>query len=172
VAACVAIPTASRVLADGACCLPDGVCDVMSDFECELLEGEFQGDGTSCDPNPCDGAPVGACCFDNGGCAVESESDCQLAGGSYQGDFTDCESVECPGACDRQFRADSNCDGSVDFDDIDCFVAALISEGQWLLCVDDAPCSYRCVNDVNQDGSVDFGDIDPFVECLINGGCR
>jgi hypothetical protein len=68
-------------------------------------------------------------------------------------------------------RGDSNCDGSVDFDDIDCFVAALIGEDAWDNCGGTPGCDYSGANDINEDGSVDFDDIDGFVECLINQGC-
>jgi hypothetical protein len=65
-------------------------------------------------------------------------------------------------------RADMNCDRQVDFNDIDAFVAALISreqyEEQYPLC--------RWENgDIDGNGSVDFDDIDGFVQCLIEGGC-
>lgn len=64
---------------------------------------------------------------------------------------------------------DLNCDGSVDFNDIDAFVAALIDrenfESQY------AGCDYLN-GDINDDDSVDFNDIDGFVECLIGGGCE
>jgi hypothetical protein len=73
--------------------------------------------------------------------------------------------------CAGDVRGDSNCDGGVDFNDIDCFVAALIGEESWTSCAGDVTCDYVCVNDVNQDASVDFNDIDGFVECLIEGGC-
>jgi hypothetical protein len=65
-------------------------------------------------------------------------------------------------------RGDMNCDGSVDFNDIDPFVSALISQEQYENQYPD--CNYLNA-DINQDGSVDFNDIDGFVECLINGGC-
>jgi hypothetical protein len=76
-----------------------------------------------------------------------------------------------PDPCFGQARADSNCDGSVDFDDIDCFVGALIGRSSWDSCGHGQACGYACVNDVNGDGNVDFNDIDAFVECLVNGGC-
>jgi hypothetical protein len=72
---------------------------------------------------------------------------------------------------EEEVRGDSNCDGGVDFDDIDCFVSALIGEDSWNGCGHGENCTYAGANDINQDGSVDFDDIDPFVECLINGGC-
>jgi len=57
-------------------------------------------------------------------------------------------------------RGDCNCDGVVDFGDINPFVAGL-SGG--------TPCSVaNC--DVNGDGTVNFGDINPFVALLSGGG--
>jgi hypothetical protein len=67
-----------------------------------------------------------------------------------------------PGGCPNQ-PADLNCDGEVNFDDIDPFVLALTGqeaydaaypECDWLLA------------DCNGDGDVDFDDIDAFVGLL------
>jgi hypothetical protein len=58
-------------------------------------------------------------------------------------------------------RGDCNCDGQVDFDDINPFVAILGGA---------PPCSpYNA--DVNGDGVIDFDDINPFVAAL-SGGSR
>lgn len=38
----------------GACCLPDGSCIPAAEIDCAAAEGEYQGDGTSCDPSPCE----------------------------------------------------------------------------------------------------------------------
>jgi hypothetical protein len=60
-------------------------------------------------------------------------------------------------------RGDANCDGSINFADINPFVAAL-SGG--------TPCSAANV-DVNGDGAVNFADINPFVALLsAGGGCQ
>ena len=56
---------------------------------------------------------------------------------------------------------DLNCDGIVDFDDIDPFVAALGCQGGDPNCWD--PNCPWLNGDTNDDGSVDFDDIDPFV---------
>ncbi|MEW6251408.1 MAG: hypothetical protein AB1716_12230 [Planctomycetota bacterium] len=57
-------------------------------------------------------------------------------------------------------RGDCNCDGVVDFGDINPFVTVL-SGG--------TPCNFdNC--DVNGDGVIDFGDINPFVALLSAGG--
>jgi subtilisin family serine protease len=68
-------------------------------------------------------------------------------------------------------KADSNLDGSVDFDDIDCFVAAIVSDVEWSECSGGAAGLAICANDINGDGEVSFDDIDGFVECIISGGC-
>ncbi len=42
----------------GACCLFDGTCLINSPAECLALGGAYQGDGTSCSPNPCSSSAV------------------------------------------------------------------------------------------------------------------
>lgn len=73
--------------------------------------------------------------------------------------------------CSGSIRGDSDCSGAVNFDDIDCFVSALIDQGSWDSCGHAGGCDYTCVNDIDQNGSVDFDDIDGFVDCLVNEGC-
>lgn len=65
--------------------------------------------------------------------------------------------------------ADINCDGAVDFNDIDAFVTVLISRSDYKSLYPD--CHFMLA-DTNEDGFVDFNDIDSFVECLVNGGCE
>ncbi len=38
-------------LSSGACCLPDGSCEILPEQHCP---GDFMGHGTFCDPNPCE----------------------------------------------------------------------------------------------------------------------
>ena len=78
----------------GACCFSDGSCLVLSGADCVTQGGDYQGDGTVCDPNPC-GQVVGACCFSDGSCLVLSEADCMAQGGDYQGDGTSCDPNPC-----------------------------------------------------------------------------
>jgi len=62
---------------------------------------------------------------------------------------------------------DANCDGAVDFDDINPFVLALISyEGYHARYPD---CGWYNA-DCDGDGTVDFDDINPFVKLLVGGG--
>ncbi len=83
----------------GACCLPDGSCGVESAESCN---GTYEGDGSSCEPNPCPQPIVlGACCAIDGGCLLVAQADCS---GTYQGDGTVCDPNPCPqpivlGAC-------------------------------------------------------------------------
>ncbi len=63
-----------------------------------------------------------------------------------------------------QLPGDANCDGAVDFDDINPFVAALVSrEGYESLYPE---CTWFD-GDCNDDGTVDFDDINPFVTLLV-----
>jgi beta propeller repeat protein len=63
---------------------------------------------------------------------------------------------------------DLNCDGAVNFDDINPFVTALVSQAGYEARYPDC----RWLNaDINLDGAVDFDDINPFVRCLVAGRC-
>ncbi len=65
---------------------------------------------------------------------------------------------------------DSNCDAAVNFDDIDCFVAAIVDEQSWLdLHGGSAACGYLDVNDLNGDTYVNFDDIDGFIAAIVGG---
>ncbi len=71
------------------------------------------------------------------------------------------EDCSCPGAL-----ADANCDGTVDFFDIDPFLQALFDPPAYQA----AFCGGSfCATDTNCDGGVDFFDIDPFINCVFSG---
>ena len=59
-------------------------------------DGDWQGAGTFCDPNPCPQPPSGACCLPDGSCLTMTEANCLAAYGTYQGDDVDCADVTCP----------------------------------------------------------------------------
>jgi hypothetical protein len=61
---------------------------------------------------------------------------------------------------------DTNCDGHVNFDDINPFVTALVSQAAYEAQYPD--CNYLNA-DCNCDGSVNFDDINPFVTLLVAG---
>ncbi|OGF26218.1 MAG: hypothetical protein A2V63_07425, partial [Candidatus Eisenbacteria bacterium RBG_19FT_COMBO_70_11] len=39
--------------ASGACCQPSGTCSILTSSQCASAGGTYQGDGSSCSPNPC-----------------------------------------------------------------------------------------------------------------------
>ena len=59
---------------------------------------------------------------------------------------------------------DMNCDGSVDFGDINPFIQALTDPAAWQQTYPGCPLSN---GDINGDGALDFGDINPFVALLV-----
>ncbi len=87
------------------------------------------------------------------------------AGGVYSVDggyWTCAAGVACPGS-----RGDANCDGIVDFFDIDPFLTALFAPSDYV----DLHCNgLFCSVDTDCNGAVDFFDIDAFLSCLF-GGC-
>lgn len=42
----------------GACCMPNGTCDLATMAACMAMGGTFQGVGTDCSPNPCAAGPM------------------------------------------------------------------------------------------------------------------
>ncbi|MBN2053434.1 hypothetical protein JW905_00845, partial [bacterium] len=47
----------------GACCFSDGSCSEMDQLDCIAASGDFQGTGTTCDPNPCSQPVPGDTCL-------------------------------------------------------------------------------------------------------------
>ena len=66
-----------------------------------------------------------------------------------------------------QIVGDINCDGAIDFDDIDPFVLALSGEAGYYA---QYPNCFRPLADINGNGAIDFDDIDPFVALLVLQG--
>ncbi len=94
------VVTFTPPVVSGACCVA-GNCSVRTQTECTSQGGTFQGNGTTCTPNPCV-LPTGACCAANGGCTVVSSAVCAGTGGTYRGDGSTCTPNPCPqptGAC-------------------------------------------------------------------------
>lgn len=92
----------------GACCYigSDGVptCSIITQQQCTALNGTYQGNGTSCTPDPC---ASGACCYQIPGtttfqCVITTPQDCHNTfNGIYQGNGTSCTPDPCnvTGAC-------------------------------------------------------------------------
>ncbi len=63
---------------------------------------------------------------------------------------------------------DVNCDGVVNFDDINAFVLALVGQASY----EAAYPNCRWLNaDIDGNSIVNFDDINPFVNCLVSAGC-
>jgi len=85
----------------GACCSPTGACLVTTQEICEDGGRDYQGDGTTCDPNPCE-ALTGACCFPDFTCLILEIDECAAAWGIFAGDGIPCDPTPCVepiGAC-------------------------------------------------------------------------
>jgi hypothetical protein len=141
-----------------ACCYPDGSCAVTTEAECS---GVWHPEWSDCSVAECE-QPGVACCFPNGTCEVLTAGECVAAGGIPGAYGSDCTPNECPPNV-----GDLNCDGSVNFGDINPFVLYLSNYAVWLT-------TYEGCNplngDVNGDGAYpDFGDINPFVAMLAGG---
>lgn len=68
-------------------------------------------------------------------------------------------------------RGDLNCDGVIDFGDINPFILALSNWPQWLQTYPDCPPQNADVNaDGIYGGAQGFGDINPFISLLNSGG--
>lgn len=80
-------------ITSGACCPIAGDCFVSTQSICESGGGTYQGDNTTCDPNPCPTVDTGACCAEDDSCSITTEADCQ---GTYFGDDTTCSPNPCP----------------------------------------------------------------------------
>lgn len=156
--------TSSQPLDSGACCLSDGSCFITDEQDCGAASGTYQGDATSCNPNPCPQPPdSGACCLTDGSCLRLTLDDCGLAGGTYQGDGTDCQPNPCPPAeCCVGDRGDVDSSGGVDVADLSYLVDYLFRGGPPPSCLKEA--------DVDGSGGVDVADLGYIVDFLFRGG--
>ena len=83
--------------------LPGGGCIIATQDDCNDAGGDYQGDGTECEPGLCPD-PTGACCLPDGDCIDGvTEDECGAMDGDYRGDGSECRTEECPqpptGAC-------------------------------------------------------------------------
>ncbi len=70
-----------------------------------------------------------------------------------------------PNGCGPELVGDMNCDGAVDFGDINPFVQALLDPVAYTA---DHPDCDLSQGDINDDGNTDFGDINGFVALLVS----
>jgi subtilisin family serine protease len=73
------------------------------------------------------------------------------------------DDIELWGLAPPRLPGDLNCDGVVDFADINPFVQVMVDPAAWEAAHPDCPLFN---GDINDDGAVDFGDINPFVGLL------
>jgi hypothetical protein len=71
-----------------------------------------------------------------------------------------------PGSDPPFTSGDTNCDGQVNFFDIDPFLMALFNPSGYAAAY---PACSLLTADCNGDANVNFFDIDPFLDCLFNG---
>jgi hypothetical protein len=91
--------TAGGQVLTGACCLPNGTCEIMGQVSCESAQGTYNGDNTQCATiPPC--AQPGSCCLPEGGCSILSQNQCNAIFGIYGGNGSNCATANCAGgAC-------------------------------------------------------------------------
>ncbi len=82
---------------DGACCI-HGVCSILSEDDCVTSSGFYFGNGTDCEPNPCDGL---GCCSGPSSCVTTPETDCAF---TWEGPGVFC-CVGSGGACSNCIEA-------------------------------------------------------------------
>jgi hypothetical protein len=103
---------------------------------------------------------TGACCFAGSHCEILPADECTLAGGTFKGPGTTCDPNPC--IC----RGDLNCDGLINFGDINPFVQILSNFQAWQTTYPGCPWQN---GDINVDSTVSFGDINPFVAIMTSG---
>jgi hypothetical protein len=142
----------------GACCFDKGTCGVMTEEQCTDAEGDYLGDDTGCEPNFCLQPDV-ACCFASGLCQMKTAAECQALGGQPGEYGTTCTPNDCP-PC----TGDLNCDGTVNFGDINPFVLILSNFQVWQQTYSGCPWQN---GDIDGNGSPGFEDINPFVGLIV-----
>ncbi|MAT80423.1 MAG: hypothetical protein CMJ29_02810 [Phycisphaerae bacterium] len=133
----------------GACCTSDGSCSDLTEIECEVISGDFQGDGTICSDLQCP-EPTAACCVPSTGeCVDASESLCNAFSGTWWSGQS-CADIVCfpVGACclpDGSCVPDSTPESCVAFsgtfqgDATDCDVVECPEPEGWC-CTDTGDC--------------------------------
>ncbi len=140
------VPNPCGEATSGACCRDSG-CAIETPASCAIGGGNYRGDGTDCEGNPC----PGACCFPDGTCEFLGADDCTDSGGIPRGLGTDCsDEFECCTNCsvfppigpseDICYRVE-NCSG---------FSEPVPCDSMWLTvteyCVGDPPsCNSICI---------------------------
>ncbi len=147
----------------GACCVSLGTnaahCVVVTQQRCQMIGGNYQGDGTTCTANTC---PIlGRCCFQGIVpfpllCEVTTRQQCfQFAAPVSWTAGATC-AIPCHPQCDPQ--GDCNGDGVIDGGDVPCFVRAMLG----------GPASGDHPHCAGMNAASETGQIAAFVELLTN----
>jgi hypothetical protein len=137
----------------GACCYPGYTCAITTQAACT---GAWLGANVPC--NQCPLPPTGACCYADYTCAVTTQAACT---GTWLGADVPCD--QCPPP-PTGCVGDLNCDGSINFGDINPFVLHLSNFSAWQAAYPGCPATN---GDINGDGTwSSFRDINPFVALL------
>ncbi len=122
-------------LPTGACCFNDGTCQTLSQTQCTGQGGTYQGNNSTCTPNPCP-QPTGACCFGDGTCQILNATACASASGTFQGVGTVCS----PNPCTQPTGACCFADGScLVLNSAECVAQSGIYQGNGVTCIPN-PC--------------------------------
>ena len=80
----------------GACCFPDGLCQIRTLSQCLEQSGIYQGGSVPCEPNPCPQPPAKACCNPTtGDCTLTTEASC-LPPSVWHWELANCTPDLCP----------------------------------------------------------------------------
>ncbi len=117
------------------------------------------------------GAPRGACCLADHSCQYTSADACAGLAGVFKGSGVACTTELCtaPALC----PGDGNCDGTINWRDIDYLIAAQndnVSAWQALFPAPGPTCAFLNL-DTSGDSHVNWRDIDPFI-ALMNTTCQ
>lgn len=79
--------------ASGACCHGEA-CTVLTEADCQLTGGEYEGTGIDCETEPCVTIPFGGCCI-SVSCSELTLNECNDLEGSFLGHGTTCDGLPC-----------------------------------------------------------------------------
>lgn len=128
----------------GACCT-DGSCQAgVNCYDCEAEGGEWQGAGSTCDPDPCEAEDVCCCCDDGTDITCYTltageGADCVTGVedpifGNLFGDWTLCTFSQTPGPCQESPIDAFSCPSADDCCEDEGLVSVGVSGGGQTLC--------------------------------------
>jgi hypothetical protein len=150
--------------AQGACCLPDGTCQVMNEADCRDQGGDYQGDNTTC-------TPTGACCKPGGSCVDTIQACCTKVGGTFYAGATCQTQTACckaDGTCAMKTIAECCGNGEKPHVGANCNTTAAC-------CKADGTCvmlTQECCGDINGTWHNGKDCATKAACCLANGTCR